>query len=245
MFRCTVSFTEKDMSGVQTTKPGNGDLHVQSQHLGDWEKWTAKIPKVVLTICELQASPELLIKFCLGLGGSCIRREWGMGEKRKLREEMQGGTTNTKGYLRGIMENYYYGSILNHIHIWNKFKWSHQIIEETIPQVDIFCHQMKYWVPRIVIPNEAVPKESHGNLQTTEAIGSLHKLSVRPLFWRQPLHMSMNAQKLSWCRSRTSIPTGKCSRHWKALNIYHRRKGSHQPSFKPCDLQYWPACTVQ
>lgn len=39
-------------------------------------------------------------------------------------------------------------SFLKLTHIWNKYKeWGNQIMGETMPQLDISCHQMKSLMP--------------------------------------------------------------------------------------------------
>lgn len=56
------------------------------------------------------------------------------------RGEIMQGTTNTKGLLSGHMETRNSQSFLNCI---QRFKWSYHIMEETVPQLDIICYQVK------------------------------------------------------------------------------------------------------
>lgn len=67
------------------------------------------------------------------------------GGGRGIREGMR--TTNTKGYLKGHMETYDSKSFLEHIHIRKKSERSHQITEETKPQLDTIHHQVKSPLP--------------------------------------------------------------------------------------------------
>lgn len=66
-------------------------------------------------------------------------KEWNM-ERREI--------INTKGLLKSHLEICYCGSFLNFIHIWKEIKLSHHIMGKTIPQLDIFCHQVKQLVSR-------------------------------------------------------------------------------------------------
>lgn len=61
----------------------------------------------------------------------------------QVKKRMYGNMSNTKSLFKRCMETYYCRTFLKHIHTWEKSKWSHNIIGETMPQLGILCHQIK------------------------------------------------------------------------------------------------------
>lgn len=53
-----------------------------------------------------------------------------MGNKNKG-ENME-RETDIKGFLKKNIETYYWKSFLKYLNIWKEFKWSNQIMEETM-----------------------------------------------------------------------------------------------------------------
>lgn len=66
------------------------------------------------------------------------------------------------------------------------------------------------------------------------------KVIGRSFWWRQYLYTSSTIEKSTWCPPRA----------WqvfillKVIFILPEEKGNHQPSYKPWDLQWWPACVI-
>lgn len=69
------------------------------------------------------------------------------------------------------METYYSRSFLKYRHIWKDSGWSHQIIGETVHQLDILYHQVEPPVPGAgYVLFNCWPKGPHGTPQTSQAI---------------------------------------------------------------------------
>lgn len=109
---------------------------------------------------------------------------------------------------------------------------SHQITRETEPQLEVFCHQMKFAVPRLgSIQSSCCPKGSYGNLQTTQAIskdigGSPHIDSQALLLKTTPAHFIEHGE-IELALPRAFTPTDYYSRYWKVLCMLPKEKGKH------------------
>jgi hypothetical protein len=53
-------------------------------------------------------------------------------------------TSNTKVFLKSLIETYYCRSFLKYIYMWKKSKQSYLIIQEVTPHLDILCYQAKH-----------------------------------------------------------------------------------------------------
>lgn len=125
-----------------------------------------------------------------------------MGEKGT--QGIWGGTANSKGHLKKMLSQVYTCT--------KGSKGSHQMIEETVLQLDILCHQVKspvpiewvtyYWV---ISQSNCLEPLKHQRL-LPRLLVDLHGLMVRPYCWGQHLFKSSNVEKLSRCLSRSFPP---------------------------------------
>lgn len=127
-----------------------------------------------------------------------------------------------------------------------KYKWSRQIMWETILPLDIFCYQGKPPVPIIDIYLSYWPKRPYGNPQTSESISNVigcnSQTNAKYLLLKTQLHLSLNMERLIWYLTIFLNLTDQYSQYWKVLCILPKEKGKHQPTNKPCDIQWWPVC---
>jgi len=122
-------------------------------------------------------------------------RRGGKGQGReRIQEWWWGG--ETEGHLRDHIETYYSRDFLRYIHIWKKSKWSHQITENTKPQLDLFRYQVKPTSHRNALCFiELSVKEAPQLRLLSRLLDALHKLMLLPYCWRQHLHISLNIKK--------------------------------------------------
>lgn len=86
--------------------------------------------------------------------------------------------------------------------------------------------------------------------QTTQIISrilvTLHKLIIKPNFWRQPFSAyPIKHREIMLVPNWSLYFTDQCSWCWIILCMLPEGKGTHQPSYKAFVPKWWPACIIQ
>lgn len=113
-----------------------------------------------------------------------------------------------------------------------EFKWSHHVIQERMPQINMVWHKVRTPVAEMgyILLNHWT-NGYHGASKYQRLmlmpLVALHIQKVRPHRWRPNLHMSSN-MKYSWCPTKSFNPTDYCSWCWKKICKLLGEKSNHQ-----------------